>query len=140
VALDGVAVIWGPDTERRELVETFVTGVRTTTLAAGEVLRAIELPRAALAARHGFRRIALSPLGRTGTLVTGRVGDDGVQFAVTGGVPHPRVFRFDEMPTADALSAAIDGITDWYSDAHGAPDWRRAQSLRFALELREELS
>jgi CO/xanthine dehydrogenase FAD-binding subunit len=140
VALDGVAVVWGPDTERRELVETFVTGVRTTTLAAGEVLRAIELPRAALAARHGFRRIALSPLGRTGTLVTGRVGDDGVQFAVTGGVPHPRVFRFDEMPTADAVSAAIDGITDWYFDAHGTPDWRRAQSLRFALELREELS
>jgi CO/xanthine dehydrogenase FAD-binding subunit len=140
VACDGVAVIWGSASDRREPVETFVTGARTTSLGPGEVLRAIELPRAALAARHGFRRIALSPLGRTGTLVTGRVGADGVMFAVTGGTPHPYVFRFDAMPTMEELTTEFGRIADWYEDAHGAPDWRRAMSLRFALELREELS
>jgi hypothetical protein len=140
VSLDGVAVIWGADSERREPVERFVTGVRTTTLAPGEVLRAIQLPRTALAARHGFRRIALSPLGRTGTLVTGRVGADGAVFTVTGGTPHPYVFRFDQLPSAHDLTTELGRVTDWYDDAHGSPDWRRAMSLRFALELREELS
>jgi hypothetical protein len=140
VSLDGVAVIWGPSGDRREPVETFVTGVRTTTLAPGEVLRAIELPRAALSARHGFRRIALSPLGRTGTLVTGRVGDDGAVFTVTGGTPHPYVFRFAAVPSMQELTTELGRVTDWYDDAHGSPDWRRAMSLRFALELREELS
>ncbi len=73
--LDAVAHIWCPDgTDRREPVETFVTGQGTNTLAPGEVLRAMDIPAHALRARSGFRKIALAELGRSGAVVTGRVG------------------------------------------------------------------
>jgi len=139
VALDATAVIWSAASERRVPVSEFVTGVRETVLAHDEVLRAIEIPRATMDARHGFRRIALSPLGRTGTLVTAVLGDEAV-FTVTGGTTRPHVLRFDGLPSPEALSGSIAAIDDWYDDAHGSPDWRRAMSERLALELLEELS
>lgn len=137
--LDGTAVIWSATSERRLAVADLVTGVQQTALQHGEVLRAIEIPRATLEARHAFRRISLSPLGRTGTLVTAVLGEEAV-FTVTGGTTRPHVLRFDELPSAAALEQAVDAIDDWYDDAHGSPDWRRAMSARFALELREELA
>lgn len=72
VALDGVAVLWGPAGDRRVPVVELVTGVRTTALHPGEVLRSIELPAAALEARLAFRRAALSAQGRSSAVVTGR--------------------------------------------------------------------
>ena len=139
-ALDATALVWSPDGgERRERVETLVSGVRETTLAHGEVLRAIEIPLASLADRTGFRRISLSPVGRTGTLVIGRLDPAGLVITVTGGTTAPRVLRFAGIPTAGELAAGIDAIDDWYDDAHGSPDWRLALSARFAEELRVEL-
>ena len=44
------------------------------------------------------------------------------------------------MPTADELRAAVDAVDDWYDDPHGAPDWRRAMTLRLAEQVREELA
>lgn len=137
--LDATAVIWSASAERRLPVADFVMGVQQTGLGPDEVLRAIEFPRERLAARHGFRRISLSPLGRTGTLVTAVAGEQ-VVVTITGGTTRPRVLRFDELPSVEALTTAVDGIDDWYDDAHGSPDWRRAMSSRFALELLEELS
>jgi hypothetical protein len=140
-ALDAEALIWKADGgERRVPVSTFVQGVRANDLAPGEVLRSIEVPRAALEARTGFRRIALSPLGRSGTLVIGRLDASGeAVFTVTAGTPRPYQLRFDELPSARALADAVDRIDDWYSDPHGAPDWRQATSALFAEELRLEL-
>ena len=138
-ALDATAVIWSATAERRVPVGEFVTGVQQTVLSRDEVLRSIEFPQAALSARHGFRRISLSPLGRTGTLVTAVVGAEAV-FTVTGGTTRPHVLRFDELPSPAALLGALDAIDDWYDDAHGWPDWREAMSRRFALEVLEELS
>jgi CO/xanthine dehydrogenase FAD-binding subunit len=140
VALDAVAVIWTATTERRMPVAELVVGVQETALAPGEVIRAIEFPAHALAARSGFRRIARSPLGRTGALVTARLDTSGeAVFTVTGGTTSPNVMRFDEVPSAGALESAIASIQNWYLDAHGTPDWRRAMSILFAEELREEL-
>lgn len=141
-ALDAEAVIWTPDGgERREPIAQLVQGVQTTSLAHGEVVRSIEIGSGALASRTAFRRIALSPLGRTGTLVIGRLDPSGeVIVTVTGGTTAPRHLRFDELPSAVALAGAIDSIDDWYDDAHGKPDWRRAMSLRFADQIRVELS
>jgi len=139
-ALDATALVWTPDGgERREPVESLVTGVLSTTLAHGEVLRSIEIPVSSLADRTGFRRISLSPVGRTGTLVIGRLAPTGLIITITGGTTAPRVLRFGGIPTAAELVAAIDTIDDWYDDAHGSPDWRRALSTRFAEELRVEL-
>lgn len=140
-ALDAVAVIWTVDGgERRMPVATFVRGVRETALEPGEVLRAIEIPASSLRARTGFRRIALSPLGRSGTLVIARLDEDGgFVVTVTAGTPRPYLLRFPGIPTAAELRAAVDGIDDWYSDPHGAPDWRHHTSALFAEELRVEL-
>ncbi|MBC7518068.1 MAG: FAD binding domain-containing protein [Microbacteriaceae bacterium] len=140
-ALDAEALIWTPDGgERRHPVASLVTGNHQNSLAHGEVLRSIEIPLSALTARSGFRRIALSPLGRSGTVVIARVDDSGeAVFTITAGTPRPRQFRFDEVPSARALRNTVLGIDEWFSDPHGAPDWRRAMSALLAEQLRIEL-
>ncbi|NEM91450.1 FAD binding domain-containing protein [Galbitalea soli] len=139
--LDATAVIWTADGgERRMPVTEFVTDVRVTRLAPGEVLRALEVRTAALRSRTAFRRIALSPLGRSGTLVTGRRGADGeTVITITAGTPRPVQLRFDEVPSERALADAMSRIEEWYDDPHGSPDWRRAVSTLFAEEIRQEL-
>ncbi|AMM19307.1 FAD-binding molybdopterin dehydrogenase [Frondihabitans sp. PAMC 28766] len=144
-ALDATALIWGPDDrERRMPVAEFVTGVRQTALGEGEILRAIEIPLASLRSRFAFRRIALSNLGRSGSLVIGRAdAASAVVFTVTAATPAPVQLRFDGLPTAAALEHAVAGIDvfpGWYDDPHGAPDWREAVSKQFALEILAELS
>jgi CO/xanthine dehydrogenase FAD-binding subunit len=135
VGLGATAVIWTPDGgERRVPVAAFVTGVRTTSLGPGEVLRSLEFPPPPAWAGH--RRESLAPLGRSAALVVARV-DTGFTLTVTASTPAPRVFAFDAVPTAADLAAAVE-ICDWYDDPHGAPDWRRATTLRFAEELRRE--
>jgi len=140
--LDATALVWTTDGgERRQPVSTFVTGVVQNALEPGEVLRALEVPVDSLRSRTGFRRISLSPLGRSGTLVTARLGLDG-EFVVTitAGTTRPVQLRFDEVPGERALADAVARVDCWYSDPHGDPDWRRAMSTRFADELRVELA
>jgi len=140
-ALDAEAVIWSPDgSEKRMPVADFVTGPRMNALAHGEVLRSIEIGRSALGQRTAFRRIALSPLGRSGTLIIGRREGDGLVITITAGTPRPVQLRFTSMPSAAELRAAVDGVEEWYDDPHGAPDWRHATSALFAEEIRQELS
>ena len=141
-ALDADALIWMPDGhDRRVRVLDFVTGVESTVLAPGEVLRSIEIPTRALTSRTGFRKIALSPLGRSGTVVIARLDTDG-GFAVTvsGGTDRPVQLRFGALPTAAELASGMHGIDNWYDDAHGAPDWRQAMSALLAEQLRTELA
>lgn len=139
--LDATALVWTTDGgERRQPVSTFVTGVVQNALEPGEVLRALEVPVDSLRSRTGFRRISLSPLGRSGTLVTARLGLDGeFVVTVTAGTTRPVQLRFDEVPGERALADALARVDCWYSDPHGDPDWRRAMSARFADELRVEL-
>lgn len=141
VALDAHAVVWTADGgERTLLVADLVTGVRTTSLQRGEVLRSIEFPLATLTSRTAFRRIALSPLGRSGTLVIGRVDPGGATvFAITAATHRPHQLRFAGAPDAAELAHRIDEIDDWYWDPHGTPDWRRAMSVLLAEEIRVEL-
>lgn len=139
-ALDGTAVVWTADGgERRIPVAEFVTDVRTTALAPGDVLRAIDLPEPPAAV--ALRRASLAPLGRSAALVIGRLDADGtVVLTVTAATRHPVQLRFGGLPAADELVAAVDAVPEWHDDAHGAPDWRYAMVRRFALELRDELA
>ena len=131
------AVVWAADTERRLPVADVVTGVRSTSLAPGEVLRAVEFPPAP--AWVGMRRASLAPLGRSAVLVIARVDGAGFTLTVTASTPAPRVFSFPRVPSPGELAAEVESC-DWYDDVHGAPDWRRAQTLAFAEELRAEAS
>lgn len=140
VALDATLLLWTASAERRVPAVDFVTGVRSTTLLPGEVIRAIEIPAASLH-RTAFRRISLAPLGRTATLVTGRADATGdTVITVTGGTTRPHRLAFGAAPSPAEVAAAVDAIDDWYLDAHGTPDWRRAMSLAFAEQIREELA
>jgi CO/xanthine dehydrogenase FAD-binding subunit len=140
-ALDGVGVIWTVDgDERRVPVAELVVGDRRTVLAPGEVLRAVVLPSHALRARTAYRRTSLSPEGRSGALVIGRVDPDGgFVLTVTAATDRPYRFAFPTLPAAAELAVALDRIPAWFDDPHGAPDWRRAVTGLLAQEIREEL-
>lgn len=140
--LDARALVWTPGGgERTEPVADLVLGVRRTGLGAGEVLRSIEVPRAALGSRTAWRRLALSPLGRSGAFVTGRVDPAGqTVVVVTASTPRPYVLRFDAPPAPGELAGAVHAIDDWYDDTHGAPDWRHAMTALLAEQVRAELA
>ena len=145
-ALEAVVTVWraagGYDVPAAE----FVTGSGTNVLAGGDVVRSVHLPAAALRARTAFRKLAPSPLGRSGVVVIGRrdTAADGGRFvlSVTAATVRPRVFSYPSVPSAETLRAALASIPDaaWVDDAHGDPDWRRAMTLLLAEQIRTELS
>lgn len=142
VALDGDAEVWTPDGGARTLpVAELVTGNGENSLAPGEVLRAVTLPAHALRSRAALRKVALAELGRSGAVVTGRVDPDGAAvFAITAATLRPAVLRFDALPDADALAAAVASASGYYSDPLGAADWRRGASATLAERIRAELA
>ena len=146
-ALNGAVTVWRADGSRYTLpITEFVTGSATNVLAPGDVLRSVHLPAAALRARTAYRKLAPSPLGRSGVVVIGRhdTHADGGQFvlSVTAATVRPYVFTFESVPNADALRAAHASIPDdaWTCDAHGEPEWRRAVTLVLAEQIRAELT
>jgi CO/xanthine dehydrogenase FAD-binding subunit len=146
-ALDGTVTVWRADgTDYTVAVTEFVTGEATNVLAAGDVLRAAHLPAAALRARTAHRKLAPSPLGRSGVVLIGRrdSAQDGNQFvlSVTAATLRPHVFRFPAVPSADDLRSQLSEVPAhaWTRDAHGDPDWRRAVTLTLAEQIRGELA
>lgn len=141
VALDGVALVWAGDREYRIPVADLVTGNGSTSLAPGEVLRAVEIPAQALAARTGFRKIALAELGRSGAVLTGRVDAGGESvFVVTAATATPTVLRYPALPSADELRADVDAAPGYYTDPLGSADWRRQVSAVLLEEIRQEVA
>jgi CO/xanthine dehydrogenase FAD-binding subunit len=142
-ALEGQCVIWAPDgAERRIAVKDFVLGQQRNALRPGELLRRIDIPAAALARRTAFRQISLSPLGRSGALLIGTLGE---RFAltVTAATRRPLWMEFDAVPQADELRERIAAEIPeplYYDDVHGRPEWRRHMTYVFAEEIRNELS
>ena len=143
VALDATAVRLDARRRRasRSPSPTFVTG------RADDDARARRGAARARARRRGARRAGRVPAhrahppGRSGALVVGRrTRDGGLVVTVTAGVTRPHRLAFAALPSADELRAAIEQVDDWYDDAHGAPDWRRAMTLRLAEQVREELA
>lgn len=145
-ALDGTVTVWRADgTEYQLPIPQFVTGAAENILETGDVLRSVHLPSAALRATTSFRKVAPSPLGRSGIVVIGRrdTAADGGRFvlSITAATIRPYVFEFPGIPDAAALRAAHASIPDgaWTIDAHGDPDWRRGVSLVLAEQIRAEL-
>ncbi|MGY2065984.1 FAD binding domain-containing protein [Blastococcus sp. SYSU DS0619] len=143
-ALAGEVAIWTPDGgERREPVPAFVRGAGTVALLPGEVLRAVELPGRALRAPSAFRRSALTTYGRSAALVVGRREPDAVVLTLTASVPRPVVLVLPPAPTEQEVHRAVaraGAEVGWYDDAHGAADWRAAQTGLLAAEVCAELA
>lgn len=140
--LDATALVWTPDGgERRIGVADLVIDNAATSLAPGEVVRALDVPAHALSARVGLRKIALAELGRSGAVVTARVDADGsAVFVVTAAVRRPRVLRFARVPGAGELRDAVASATDFYTDPLGSADWRRGVSAVLAERLRQSFA
>jgi CO/xanthine dehydrogenase FAD-binding subunit len=143
-ALDGVCTIWKADGREQQLhALDFVTGNNRNVLEAGDLLRQIDLPIAALKRRTAFRQVALTPVGRSGALLIGSRDSGGAMaLTVTASTVRPVRLAFAAMPGAAELREAIlHGIADglYHDDVHGKPAWRQHMTLRLAEEIRSEL-
>jgi CO/xanthine dehydrogenase FAD-binding subunit len=144
-ALQGVCVIWDQSGGRRRIpVEQFVTGNHENALREGELLRAIEIPLAAMRAKTSFRQISLSPLGRSAVLLIGALNPEGsFMLTITASTIRPLRLEFPMLPSRDELQARIrEEIPDslYFDDVHGDPGYRRHMTYLFADEIRRELS
>ncbi|MFF3997034.1 FAD binding domain-containing protein [Streptomyces cyaneofuscatus] len=145
-ALDGTCLLRAQDGSlRRVKVADFVTGAGRRDLAEGELLRSVTLPARALASRTAFRQASLYGLGRSGALVIGVLDPVDGSLAVTVSAATVRPFRFwfplppDRHTLHDTIDSTI-AADDWFDDIHGLPAWRRHMALRFAEEIRRELT
>ncbi|WP_460037254.1 FAD binding domain-containing protein [Streptomyces cavourensis] len=145
-ALDGTCLLRAQDgSPRRVKVADFVTGAGRKDLGEGELLRSVTLPARALASRTAFRQASLYGLGRSGVLVIGVLDPVDGSLAVTVSAATVRPFRFwfPLPPGREELYRVIDATVaadDWFDDIHGLPAWRRHMALRFAEEIRRELT
>ncbi|KAA8889982.1 oxidoreductase [Nocardia colli] len=142
-ALDGVALVWSADgADRRIPLREFVLGPGRNVLLPGEVLRSITVPTSSLLACTSFRKIALAPLGRSGSVVLGRRDPDGrCAVTVTAATERPVVLDFGAAPSDAEIAAMLGGIDPslWFDDPHGTPDWRRHVTGVLAREVAAEL-
>ena len=143
-ALDGVCTIWKADgSEQRIGVADFVTGNQRNVLAAGDLLRQVDIPLAALTRRTAFRQISLTPVGRSAALLIGSLSTEGAMaLMVTASTARPIQFSFAGIPQVSELRDAIlHRIPDelYHNDVHGKPAWRKHMTLRLAEEIRAEL-
>jgi hypothetical protein len=108
------------------------------------VLREIRLPIDVSRRHTAFRQISLTPLGRSAALLIGTWAPSGAfAMTVTAATRRPIRLDFQAIPTAPELADALDqSIPDalYYDDLHGAPDWRRHMTFRFAEQIRRELA
>ncbi len=140
-ALDGECLLLAPDGGARTLPVTgFVVGDGRNALREGELLRSITLP--APPARTAFRQASLSTLGRSAALLVGtRAADGTTTVTITAATPRPHRLEFPAPPGAVELREAVEATVEhWFDDLHGHPAWRRHLTLRFAEEIREELT
>lgn len=140
--LDADVVVWRADGRDEVLpAAAFVTGNKTNVLGPGDVLRSVEVSPDALDSRTALRKIALSALGRSGAVLVGRLAPDGsFVLTVTAGTVRPVQLRYPTLPPATELDTDVAAIEEWFTDPHGAADWRRAVSRLLAAEIRTELA
>jgi aerobic carbon-monoxide dehydrogenase medium subunit len=141
LALDGEAVVTGPGGERTVAAADLFTGAFRTSLAAGELISAVRVPRGGdaptgsawteVSRRHGDLPVcgagAVVTLGADGMIAQARVALCGV-----GDTPL-RATAVEEAlagadATQDAIAAAADRVApdlDPPSDPHGSADYRR---------------
>lgn len=131
-ALDASVVVWTPDGgERREPVIGFVRDVGVTSLAPGEVIRAVEVPAPARSQRTSIRRTSLATYGRSAAVVIGRLSPAGPVLTVTAATRRPVV--------VSEVAELLD-VDCWYADPHGAADWRAAMTTLLVEEVLVELA
>jgi len=146
VALEGICTIQLREgSERQVPVEDFVTGNHQNVLQPGDLLRRIDLPVSALRKRTCFRRMSLTHLGRSSTLLVGTLCPQEGTFMLTVSASTERPLRieFPRIPDSGELRQRLHNTIPaslYFDDVHGAPAYRKHITLYFAEEIRRELS
>ena len=145
-ALEATCTIWSPGgrraAPRRRPTSSSARG--DTRCNRARSCADVDIPAAALRRRTAFRRISLSPNGRSGALLIGtRDADGAFALTVTASTrrpvaPHLRGAARARGPGAGA-STTRSRTALWYDDVHGRPDWRRHVTRHLAEEIRAEL-
>ena len=141
LALDGEAIVSGPDGERTVAAADLFTGAFATSLAPGELITAVRIPRQT-APRSGSAWVEVSrrhgdlPVCGAGAVVTlddgGAIASARVALCGVGATPV-RATAVEEAlagaePTDEAIARAADRAArdlDPPSDPHGSADFRR---------------
>jgi CO/xanthine dehydrogenase FAD-binding subunit len=143
VALDGVALVHRRQGDYSLPMDRFAVGAQRTALTPGDVLRAIDIPAAALRRRTALRQVSLTVHGRSAALLVGTIDDDGAfRLTITGSTTHPVYLQWPTPPSHGELDDVITGLPTarWHDDVHGAPAWRQHMTRRLAAELLDELA
>jgi CO/xanthine dehydrogenase FAD-binding subunit len=146
VALEGMCTIQLRDGGERQVpVEDFVTGNHQNILQPGDLLRRIDVPVSALRKRTCLRRMSLTHMGRSSTLLVGTLcPQEGVfMLTVSAATVRPLRLTFPQLPEVDELRARLEqDIPDslYLDDVHGAPAYRKHLTWYFAAEIHRELS
>jgi hypothetical protein len=107
------------------------------------VLRAIDIPAAALRRRTALRQVSLTVHGRSAALLVASLDETGAfRLTITGSTTYPVHWRWAQPPCPAVLDEMIAGLpaARWHDDVHGAPAWRRHMTRRLAAELLAELA
>lgn len=143
VALDGVCLVWTPEgATRRIRVLDFVLDVGLTALRPGELLRAIELPMAALRRPAVLRRHAAMPNGRSVAMVIGTpVGRGALRLIVTAATRRPFAITVSPATSPTALATALAAIPAgaYLDDAAGSGSWRAGLTRHLAGQVADLL-
>ena len=141
VTLDGIAEVWRADgTDAHIPVAEIPAGNGVNSLGHGDVIRAIELPGAALRSRTALRKIALAELGRSGAVLTGRLDADGTAvFVITAATLTPVVLRYPSLPSTETLLADAAAAPGYSTDPLGPAGWRRHVAGVLLVEVLDEL-
>jgi aerobic carbon-monoxide dehydrogenase medium subunit len=143
LALDGEAVVAGPDGERAVAAADLFAGAFRTSLGAGELITAVRVPRAGdgdgptgsawteVSRRHGDLPVcgagAVVSLGDDGTIARARIALCGVGDTPVRATAVEEALAGAE-PSEDAIAAAADRAArdlDPPSDPHGSAAYRR---------------
>jgi CO/xanthine dehydrogenase FAD-binding subunit len=146
VALEGVCIVWGREgPPRAVLAADFVTGIRQTALAPGDLLRSIHLPGWALRKQPAFRRFSQTQEGRSSVLLIGTrcPGTGEILLTITAATTRPVQIRFATAPPTHLLQAHLDADVPsslYFNDPHGTADHRRHLTRYFATQIIDELA
>jgi carbon-monoxide dehydrogenase medium subunit len=124
--LDAVALIAGPDGRREVRLDSFVTGIFTTALAADELLVAVRIPKRSPRTRYGYWKFCRKA-GEFAQAIGAALHDpDSKEWrAVIGAVQGPPYLVKNNQPAEDAVAAAEVG-DDAYSRRLHAVALKRA--------------
>lgn len=146
VALEGRCMIRLRDGgERQVAVEDFVTGNHQNVLQPGDLLQCIDLPVSALRKKTCFRRMSLTHMGRSSTLLIGTLCPrEGIfMLTVSAATERPVRIAFPRVPDSSELRQRLHNtIPDslYFDDVHGTPAYRKHLTFHFAEEIRRELT